>query len=252
MYKARVKMTPLIDDYDDRDAPVLIAEIGNNHFGDMNSAYEHISTAVDCGADAVKFQAIRPENLLKGSMPYQFYEDCAFSLDQYIELIEYGKSLKTIVFFSIFDKTLESLRLHESLHKISAGQLKEMTLQEQRLFDCVNTFISVNDIDKQHEIYKFRRATLMWASQYYWEYQHPDIVLGMIPKLKKLFFTDIGYSCHVPGVECAIESWRQHKVVAIEKHFTLEKDKKWDDIVFRDTVHGASPKEFERLCLAVK
>ena len=46
------------------DRPYLIAEIGNNHEGDIEVAKELIYAAKDSGVDAVKFQAIVPETLV--------------------------------------------------------------------------------------------------------------------------------------------------------------------------------------------
>lgn len=41
----------------------IIAEIGTNHGGDMDSAKRHIDAAQECGVDAVKFQSWSPESL---------------------------------------------------------------------------------------------------------------------------------------------------------------------------------------------
>ena len=39
-----------------KNPPFVIAEIGNNHNGDIQLAFELIKKAKDCGVDAVKFQ----------------------------------------------------------------------------------------------------------------------------------------------------------------------------------------------------
>jgi N,N'-diacetyllegionaminate synthase len=43
---------------------MVVAEIGNNHEGDLVLAEELIALAANCGAHAVKFQTIRPEDLV--------------------------------------------------------------------------------------------------------------------------------------------------------------------------------------------
>ena len=48
--------------------PIYIAEIGVNHAGDLNSALNHITRAVDIGFNAVKFQFIDVEKI--------WHEDC--------------------------------------------------------------------------------------------------------------------------------------------------------------------------------
>jgi hypothetical protein len=42
-----------------------------------------------------------------------------------------------------------------------------------------------------------------------------------------------------------------HNVNCIEKHFTLQKEIKWHGKVFRDTVHGALPRELEVIAHAM-
>src|SRR4051794_27219746 len=42
----------------------VIAEAGSNHDGDINAAFDMIDAAADAGADAVKFQVFRPEDLV--------------------------------------------------------------------------------------------------------------------------------------------------------------------------------------------
>lgn len=42
----------------------IIAEIGANHNGDMALAKDMIDAAVNCGADAVKFQSWTPKSLI--------------------------------------------------------------------------------------------------------------------------------------------------------------------------------------------
>ena len=43
----------------------IIAEIGNNHEGDIEIAKRMIEAAANSGVDAVKFQTIRAENLIQ-------------------------------------------------------------------------------------------------------------------------------------------------------------------------------------------
>ena len=43
----------------------VIAEIGNNHEGNLNLAYKMIREAKRSGADAVKFQMMDPEYIVK-------------------------------------------------------------------------------------------------------------------------------------------------------------------------------------------
>ena len=47
--------------------PIIIAEIGCNHKGDINIAKRMIEVAANCGAEYVKFQKRDNKYLLKGN-----------------------------------------------------------------------------------------------------------------------------------------------------------------------------------------
>ncbi len=55
-----------IDHIDTNRQIFIVAEIGNNHEGDFVLAQDMIHLAAEAGADAVKFQAFRPEILSGG------------------------------------------------------------------------------------------------------------------------------------------------------------------------------------------
>lgn len=58
-----------------RDAPCfIIAEAGVNHNGDLAIAHRLVDTAFEAGADAVKFQAFRAENIVTAAAPKAAYQ----------------------------------------------------------------------------------------------------------------------------------------------------------------------------------
>ena len=84
--------------------PTFIAEFSNMHGGDFEHAKDLIRAACDAGADVVKGQAYdNPQAIIDmgGSMPLEFYQQCMFTVDQYLELIEFGKQIGIDVFFTI-------------------------------------------------------------------------------------------------------------------------------------------------------
>ena len=52
----------------------IIAEIGVNHNGNLKLAKKMIKSAAACGADIVKFQTFKPENLVKSSLSKAKYQ----------------------------------------------------------------------------------------------------------------------------------------------------------------------------------
>src|SRR6185503_9282266 len=51
--------------FDPANGVYIIAEAGSNHFGNLNVALGLVSQAAKCGADAVKFQLFKLEDILK-------------------------------------------------------------------------------------------------------------------------------------------------------------------------------------------
>ena len=47
----------------------IVAEIGCNHNGNVNLAYEMVKTAKECGVDAVKFQTFNSHALISKYAP---------------------------------------------------------------------------------------------------------------------------------------------------------------------------------------
>ena len=56
-----------IGNFDTDKKVLIIAEVGNNHEGDFGLALEMIDAAGQAGADAVKFQTITPNRLVRSS-----------------------------------------------------------------------------------------------------------------------------------------------------------------------------------------
>ena len=67
---------------------VVIAEIGNNHEGDIVLAKEMINAAAESGADAVKFQTIIPNRLVSSIEEQRIKQLSKFSFcpEQFIDL----------------------------------------------------------------------------------------------------------------------------------------------------------------------
>ena len=58
-----------ITHFGSRKRPYIIAEIGNNHLGDVDLAHSTIDAAIQAGVDAVKFQLYDPNLLITSSEP---------------------------------------------------------------------------------------------------------------------------------------------------------------------------------------
>lgn len=225
--------------------PILIAEVGNCHFGDLNQAKQMIKEFKDAGADLVKFQAFLPEDVgNNGSMPLGFYEQCAFGFQEYLHLVDVGMFLNIPVFFSTFSMDMHKLWAYTFYHKVSAKQA--VTFEFNEYSDRDSTFVSVNP--DYGELPVLENARMMYAAKYLEE--NPD--LWMIDSLSKIYKRPVGYSDHTVGIEACYRAVKDHGAPWIEKHVTLEKNFHYDGKLFRDCIHAVTPKEFEQLARLVK
>lgn len=225
---------------------MLIAEIGNCHFGHMDKAKELIKAAHESGADLIKGQAFRAADLNSGSMPREFYEACQFSIPQYLELIQYARSIGNDLFYSIFSQDLKEVSLGQYWHKIAGSQTRAGMATAMN--DLGSFLISVPlDVDFK-KLHKFKKAELMYVSQYMTDYANLEHVTAMSEWLNR----PVGYSDHTVGIDTCLRAYNDFGCEIIEKHFCLENDVDWNGVMFRDTVHGVVPREFIKLASAMK
>ena len=221
---------------------LLIAEIGNAHFGSMDSAKELIYEAKQSGADLVKGQAFDYKTI-KGSMPKDFYKDCCFNNKQLNELMDYADKIGVPLFFSIFSDGFSDIRSRQSFHKIAANQSFQMTNKELQSCDHANYFISIN---QRSEYPKLINANVLYASSYL-----PNISpIGEFSLFQKRY-PNCGYSDHTIGIVTCIEAVALGASV-IEKHICLRNYQESHGKIFRDTIHGITPKELYKLSKIIK
>lgn len=217
---------------------MLIAEIGNNHFGDIEKARELIRTAHNCGADVIKGQAFRAVDIKLGSMPRSFYEQCELSVEEYLELIDYARDLGNDLFYSIFSTGMEAIQQKQIWKKVTGAQSREgiLTMKD----DSPNLIVSV---PVAASCPKFKKAQVLHVSDYLTT--NPN--LWHIETLSEHLGHQVGYSDHTIGTEACLKAIRVFGVHVIEKHFTLKKNVEFQGAVFRDTVHGAAPNELNSI-----
>ncbi len=85
-------------------APLVIAEIGINHNGDLEHAKRMIESAHRAGAAMVKLQSFQPDSFMKSDLPY--YDNIrrlSFSFEQHEELFSFAKKSGIALFSAAFD-----------------------------------------------------------------------------------------------------------------------------------------------------
>lgn len=249
----------------------LIAEIGVNHNGDMALAKEMIDAASESGADAVKFQTFKAENLVSQGTPKVKYQESTTSPEEsHFEMI---KSLelsydnhfllkdycvkKDIKFLSTpYD--VECARfLHEELSievfKTASADLVDLPLHEYIASTRKPSIVSVGmstlgEIEENLSIYKSYQHSdvilLHCVSNY--PCAHENLNLRVLETLKQAFDLPVGYSDHSEGSEAAVLSIGLGAKI-IEKHFTLDKN-----LSGPDHLASSTPDEFKSLADSVR
>ena len=84
---------------------LLVAEIGNNHEGNLSVAHRLIDAAVDAKVDAVKFQIFRTEEYVDGSDLQRFKRLKSFELtyQEFEKLADHAREAKLAFIATPFD-----------------------------------------------------------------------------------------------------------------------------------------------------
>ena len=211
----------------------IIAEIGINHLGDLSRAKKMVDLANQGGADFIKFQtyvAERRYDLDKNPKAKQFIDwtkKWQLSKDEEIELWDYSKKQKAIVFTSVYDHETVAFaeELENPIYKIAAFEITNKKLIEAIIktkkpviISCGMTNIKeIKNSIKPFEDNNIDIILLHTVSSYPLQKKHSN--LKKIYELKENFDHPIGHSDHTHGTDIpplAVACGAQ----IIEKHFT--------------------------------
>ena len=232
----------------------IIAEAGVNHNGSINLAKKLIDAAVASGADAVKFQTFKAENLatkyakkanyqknLTNQKESQFdmLKKLELSKEMHIELINYSK-IKDIKFLSSpFDyESIELLKdLGLKIFKIPSGEITNLPYLRHigKLNKKIILSTGMSNIDEVKTALdilinsgtKKKNIIVLHANT---EYPTPmeDVNLKAMLTIGKELEVNFGYSDHTLGIEVDIAAVAMG-AKCIEKHFTLSCNMKGPD-----------------------
>ena len=250
----------------------IIAEAGVNHNGSIKLAKELIAVAAKSGADAIKFQTFKTENLVSKNAEKAEYQkrttdalESQFDMikkleldkDAHIELMEYSQE-KNIMFLSTpFD--LDSIDLLNNLglqiFKIPSGEItnlpylrhigsldKKLVLSTgmSTLKEIENALNILIEAGSNKESITILHANTMYPTPM------EDVNLNAMITIQREFDIAVGYSDHTLGIEVDIAAVAMGASI-IEKHFTLDQSMAGPD-------HAASlePKELKSMVLAIR
>jgi len=248
----------------------IIAEAGVNHNGDLNLAKRLIDVAKEAGADAVKFQTFKAEELVTadaGKAQYQKEttdaKESQFEMLRKLELAEsdfeelfnYAQKKGVISLSSPFDKRSVDLldKLGVPAFKIPSGEITDFPLlrhiaTKHKPIILSTGMATLGEIEEALEIVRKEGAEeivlLHCVSCYPTKIE--DTNLKAMDTLRYAFNLPVGLSDHSLGVSILVAAVALGACV-IEKHFTLDKNLPGPD-------HRASlePDELKEMVRAIR
>jgi len=226
----------------------IIAEAGVNHNGSIQLAYKLIDAASAAGADSVKFQTFKAENLVSKNAQKAAYQKQAtnqlesqlsmlkkLELDSnaHKKLINYCKK-KNIIFLSTpFDhESIDLLNeLEIQIFKIPSGEITNLTYLRHigslgkevilstgmsTLEEIEEALIILTSAGTSKENITILHANTMYPTPM------EDVNLRAMKTIQDKFGVAVGYSDHTLGIEVDIAAVAMGATI-IEKHFTLDK-----------------------------
>lgn len=221
----------------------IIAEIGINHNGNIDLAFQLMKMAKECGADFVKFQKRHIDTVYKkefldsprespwGETQRQQKRGLEFNLNEYAVIDQYSKQIGIPWFASSWD--LISLAEMESFnppfHKVASPMLTNRHFLHEVAKLKRKTLISCGasewlDIDYAVDLFVGRGCPFA-LFHCVTEYPCPDehVNLKMIQTLKERYpDVEIGYSNHSPGIESCVGA-AYMGAEFVEVHITLDR-----------------------------
>ena len=254
---------------DATEPPYLIAEAGVNHDGDLDLAFALIEGAAECGADAVKFQTFKAEELVASDTPRAEYQARNTRSDepQLAMLRELAlpdaafEKLATrcnqtgIAFLSSphTESAVDVLRDLVPAFKIGSGDLTNRLLLERvaetKKGVLIGTGMSTLD-EVSRALEWLELAGADWVIPLQCTTSYPcadaDVHLRAMITMQSALELPVGYSDHTPDGQVAVMAAGLGAVV-IEKHFTLDRTRPGPD-------HAASiePPELSALAASLK
>lgn len=229
------------------EACFIIAEAGVNHNGDINLAKKLIDIAKEAGADAVKFQTLKAEELVtrnaekagyqKRTTPseesqYDMLKKLELSREDFKELFVYSRDKGILFLSSPFDKESVDLlsELGVAAFKVPSGEITNFPLLKHIASKSKPIILStgmatLEEVEKAVGVIKREGVEdiilLHCVSNYPAKVE--DMNLRAMETLRDTFRLPVGLSDHSLGITIPIAAAVLGACV-IEKHFTTDKN----------------------------
>tara|TARA_B100000315_G_scaffold107369_1_gene98566 strand:+ start:263 stop:1117 length:855 start_codon:yes stop_codon:yes gene_type:complete len=218
----------------------IVAEVGINHNGSMENAFNLIDLAKSSGCDAVKFQkrtidiVYTPEELARprenpfGPTNGDLKRGLEFGFDEYMKIDKYCKEKEIDWFASCWDKTSVDFieQFNPPCYKIASASLTDFELlRYHRKFGkplILSTGMStMEQIEHAVEVLGTENLTICHSTSTY-PAKPEELNLDVILNLRKRYDVPIGYSGHEVGVPTSYAAVVLGACM-VERHITLDR-----------------------------
>lgn len=232
-------------------AVYIIAEAGVNHNGSYDLACKLVDAAKHAGADCIKFQTFKSENLVSrtaqkaeyqkkttgDSSQQEMLKKLELSFDEFLQLKEYCQKVGISFLSTPFD--FDSIDFLNSIDmpfwKIPSGEVTNMpyllALAKTGKPVIMSTgMCTIQEIRDAVDILKANGTKEIRLLHCNTEYPTPfeDVNLKAMQTLRDEFHLETGYSDHTKGIEVPVAAVALGATV-IEKHFTLDRNMEGPD-----------------------
>lgn len=230
--------------------PLVIVEIGINHEGNLNTAFEMVDAAWNAGAEVIKHQTHVVEDemskaakkVIPGNASVSIYEimqRCALNEENEIKLKNYVESKGMIFMSTPFSRSAADRleRMGVSSYKIGSGECNNYPLIEHiasfgkpmivstGMNDIESVRKAVNILEKYNVPYALLHTTNIYPTPAYL------VRLGAMQELQKEFPNAIiGLSDHTTSNRACFAATALGACI-LERHFTDKMERKGPDII---------------------
>jgi len=234
-------------DFSKKNKTFIIAELSGNHNNNLELAIKTIESIAETGAEAVKIQTYKPENLTinsdkgyfapikkgtwKGYTPWKLYKKASMPYEWHSKLKKISEKKGLVFFSSVFDKNgidfLETLDV--KIYKIASLEIVDTPLIEYCAKKMKPIIISTGvaetkDIELAiqacHKVGNMDVTLLKCTSEY--PARISDANLLTISDMQKKFKVKVGVSDHTIGSLVPIVAVSLGATV-VEKHYILDR-----------------------------
>lgn len=247
----------------------IIAEAGVNHNGSFALACKLVDAAKEAGADCIKFQTFKSENLVSRSAKKAEYQKkttgdssqqdmlkkLELSFDEFIQLKSYCEKVGICFLSTPFD--FDSIDFLNSIDmpfwKIPSGEVTNLpyllALAKTGKPVVMSTgMCTLQEIRAAIDVLKANGTTEIKLLHCNTEYPTPfeDVNLKAMQTMRDEFHLEVGYSDHTKGIEVPVAAVALGATI-IEKHFTLDRNMEGPD-------HKASlePQELAEMVCSIR